>query len=107
VQGAALTRRRIDPVSVPLLPGSEFVEPGLRDLEAGLRTDAALVVLAAAPRLRRAGVAVPESDDELQASRRLYLSLAQQVGVAAHSRHHAMMRRVVSYASARARSHQR
>lgn len=89
------------------LPGSEFVEPGLRDLEAGLRTDEALVVLAAAPRLRRAGVPVPACEDELQASHELYRSLARRLGPGAHSHHHAMLRRVASYASARARAGER
>jgi len=86
------------------LPGAEFVEPGLRDLEADRLSDEALAVLAAAPRLRRAGLHVPSHADELDASRRLYVSLAAQLGDDAHGRHHAIMRRVASYASARARS---
>jgi len=91
----------VDPSS---LPGSEIVDPGLRDLEAGVLSEEALVVLAAAPRLRRAGVAVPGAHDEVTASHRLYLSLGRRLGDQAHSRHHAMLRRVASYAAARARS---
>jgi len=86
------------------MPGSELVDPGLRDLRAGVRSEEALVVLAAAPRLRRAGVEVPDVGGELDASHDLYVSLAQRLGNAAHGRHHAMLRRVASYASARARA---
>jgi hypothetical protein len=82
-----------------LLPGHEIVDPGLADLRAGVLSDAALVVLAAAPRLRRAGVEVPTGFDELAASRELYERLAAELGNRAHGRHHALMRRVVSYAA--------
>ena len=81
------------------LPGYEIVDPGLADLQAGVLSDSALAVLAAAPRLRRAGIAVPAGFDELGASRELYERLAIQLGDAALSRHHAVMRRVVSYAA--------
>jgi len=89
------------------LPGAELVEPGLRDLQEDKLSDEALAVLAAAPRLRRAGVPVPERSGEAGASRQLYLSLAGQLGDRAHGRHHAIMRRMVSYASARARARHR
>jgi hypothetical protein len=82
-----------------LLPGHEIVDPGLADLQAGVLSDHALAVLAAAPRLRRAGVDVPFGFDELMASHELYERLAVQLGNAAHSRHHALIRRVVSYAA--------
>lgn len=91
-------------MSTDRLPGAEVVEPGLRDLEADRLTDEALAVLAAAPRLRRAGLAVPAHPAEAGASQRLYLSLAERLGDRAHGRHHAIMRRLVSYASAHARS---
>lgn len=81
-----------------LLPGHEIVDPGLADLRAGVLSDEALVVLAAAPRLRRVGVDVPEGFDELSASHELYARLSARLGDAAHSRHHAMIRRVISYA---------
>jgi len=85
------------------LPGSEIVDPGLRDLHANVLSEEALVVLAAAPRLRRAGVSIEQDPRELEASHELYARLAQRLGVRAHSRHHAMLRRAASYASARAR----
>jgi hypothetical protein len=88
-------------------PGSELVEPGLRDLAAGVLSNEALLVLAAAPRLRRAGVDVPSGFDERGASARLYDRLCADVGVRAHGRHHALQRRVLSYAVARAREGRR
>lgn len=94
-------------MGVDRLPGEELVQPGLRDLEANRLSDEALAVLAAAPRLRRAGIEVPARAEEVGASQRLYLSLADRLGDRAHGRHHAIMRRVASYASARARSRDR
>lgn len=90
-----------------ILPGSELVDQGLADLCAGTLSDEALVVLAAAPRLRRAGLEVPTGGDELGASHALYASLRGTIGDRAHSRHHAMMRRVTSYAVAHARQRRR
>lgn len=84
------------------LPGAELVDAGLRDLAQNLLSDEALAVLAAGPRLRRAGVDVPERPDVPDASQRLYLSLGEQFGARAHGRHHAVMRRLTSYAAARA-----
>lgn len=97
-----LTDEEVRPVG--RLPGFELVDPGLSDLRAGRLSDEALVVLAAAPRLRRAGVEVPERPDVPDASGRLYESLAARLGAGAHSRHHALLRRAVSYAAARART---
>jgi hypothetical protein len=37
------------------LPGHEFVREGLADLEAGRKSESALLVAMAAPRLRRLG----------------------------------------------------
>jgi hypothetical protein len=44
------------------LPGSEIVDPGLRDLRAGVLSEEALAVLAAAPPLPRAGVSIEEDE---------------------------------------------
>lgn len=89
------------------LPGAEFVGPGLLDLQEGRISEDALAVLAAAPRLRRSGVAVPEHPKETAASMELYQRLAARLGDSAHGRHHAIMRRVASYATAHARSGRR
>ena len=42
------------------LPGGEILEGGLRDLEAGVRSVCALLVLIGAPRLVRHGIQIPE-----------------------------------------------
>jgi hypothetical protein len=89
------------------LPGSERVEPGLRDLAAGVRSEEALLVLLAARRLRRAGVVVPDGLGDPGASLELYGRLSARLGDGAHARHHAMLRRVTSYAAAYARANQR
>lgn len=78
------------------LPGGDVIRQGLADLEAGDETVAALLVSIGAPRLRRAGVPVPEStfpDPE----HRLYLRLAAEHSDSAHSRYNAWIRRLVSF----------
>lgn len=88
------------------LPGAEIVLPGLADLEAGHQSLNAVAVQAAAPRLRRAGLDAPSSDDGLPAAHRLYQQLSSQLGDGAHSRYNAILARVASFARAaeRARS---
>src|SRR2546422_10060055 len=49
----ALTLRRSDS---PPVPGQELVDQGLADLAEDLTTDCALLVLIAAPRLKRLGI---------------------------------------------------
>ena len=43
------------------LPGGEILEPGLRDLAAGVRSVCALLVMIAAPRLMRCGIQIPSA----------------------------------------------
>lgn len=77
------------------VPGEDLVRQGLADLEAGLETDAALLVSIGAPRLRRLGfdVASPFLDPE----HRLYAHIAQSGLDAAHARYNALLRRLVSF----------
>ncbi|HEX4622125.1 MAG TPA: hypothetical protein VH208_11210 [Myxococcaceae bacterium] len=77
------------------LPGEEWIDAGLKDLHQGAESAAALLVSIGAPRLQRAGVAVPQplSDPE----RRLYDLLAQEDPDSAHGRYNALIRRLVSY----------
>ncbi|MPZ19452.1 MAG: hypothetical protein GEV06_16270 [Luteitalea sp.] len=81
------------------LPGSELIERGLQELALGEETEAALLVLIGAPRLRRLGVDVPrlsvlaEKTPEL----RLYERLAASDPDSAHSRYNALLRRLVSF----------
>ena len=78
------------------LPGGDLVERGLRDLAAGRTSPESLLVLIGAPRLRRAGLAVPDVgiDDPEHA---LYRLLAAQDSAAAHSHYNALVRRLVSF----------
>jgi hypothetical protein len=78
------------------LPGGELIEQGLADLARGVESVEALLVSIGAPRLRRAGVPVPDPalrDPE----HRLYALLAAQEPDAAHSRYNALIRRLVSF----------
>lgn len=72
---------------------------GLRDLDAGVESPAAMVVAMAAARLRQVGVDVPATSVE-RPSHRLYGLLAREDRGDAHSRYNALVRRIVSYARA-------
>lgn len=78
------------------LPGADLVRQGLADLAQGVESVPALLVAIGAPRLRRAGVPVPDvaiSSPE----HRLYELLASAEPDAAHSRYNALLRRLVSF----------
>lgn len=78
------------------LPGGDLIAQGLADLERGEETVPSLLVSIGAPRLRRAGIPVPETtypDPE----HRLYLRLATEDSDSAHSRYNAWIRRLVSF----------
>lgn len=77
------------------LPGGDLIEGGLADLARGVESVAALVVAVGAPRLRRAGVRVPETPRDPE--HRLYALLSQDDADAAHGRYNALIRRLVSY----------
>jgi hypothetical protein len=78
------------------LPGGEFVREGLQDLGAGRESAAAMLVAIGAPRLRRAGLDVPDHGFE-HAEHRLYEILARAHPDSAHSRYNALIRRLVSF----------
>jgi hypothetical protein len=80
------------------LPGADLIREGLRDLENGVESVPALLVLVGAPRLRELGIAVEDpfpSDDYPE--HRLYDQLAADDADAAHSRYNALIRRLVSF----------
>jgi hypothetical protein len=83
------------------LPGGDLVHQGLADLERGVESIPALLVLTGGPRLRRLAIEVPivEPSDPLP-EHRLYQLLAETYGNAAHSRYNALLRRLVSFARA-------
>lgn len=77
------------------LPGGDLVREGLEDLQNGHETAPALLVAIGAPRLRRLGIAVPETSQDPE--HRLYALLARTEGDGAHSRFNALIRRLVSF----------
>jgi hypothetical protein len=86
------------------LPGGELIEEGLRDLAACRETDAALLVLIGAPRLRQLGLDVPPPPLEWSLpphdptpEHRLYQRLARSNADSAHSRYNALIRTLVSF----------
>ena len=83
-----------------LLPGEELVEQGLADLSQGRVTDCSLLVLIAAPRLRRLGIEIPDQTPPRPYEHELYARLAERLGDAAHSHYNSLIRRIVSYARA-------
>jgi len=86
-------------VDYAALPGGDLVGQGLDDLAKGVESVPSLLVSIGAPRLRRAGVPVPERtfDDP---EHRLYLRLAAEDSDAAHSRYNAWIGRLVSFENA-------
>ena len=86
------------------LPGHELVLTGIDDLERGVESQEALLVSIGAPRLRQAGIEVPEP--LASPEHRLYARLAAEDADAAHSRYNALVRRLVSLErAADARAH--
>jgi hypothetical protein len=86
-------------VSYEALPGGDLIEKGLSDLASSRETAEALLVSIGAPRLRAAGVPVPEKVFA-DAERRLYELLAREDADSAHSRYNALVRRLVSFEDA-------
>ena len=77
-------------------PGGSLVRQGLEHLAAGRDSNAALLVLVGAQRLRRLGIDVPLVAYP-QVEHRLYERLARSDALAAHSRYNALIRALVSF----------
>jgi hypothetical protein len=86
-------------VNYDALPGGDLVQQGLDDLARGAETVPALLVSIGAPRLRRAGVTVPETVFP-DAEHRLYVLLARDDSDSAHSRYNAWLGRLVGFENA-------
>lgn len=82
------------------LPGAELVEQGLADLARHEMTDFSLLVLIAAPRLKRLGIQIPDHSFVRPHEHRLYERLEDRLGNGAHSYYNSLIRRIVSYARA-------
>jgi hypothetical protein len=93
---ACAAHRYTRPVDITSLPGADLIRAGLDDAAAGRVTAASLLVTIGAPRLRRAGLIVPDlpiADPE----HGLYELLAADDSDAAHSRYNALIRQLVSF----------
>lgn len=77
-------------------PGEDLIAQGIRDLEQGHETVAALLAAIGAPRLRRIGFALP-SNIPSTPEHRLYEKLRVSDPDASHSRYNALIRRLVSF----------
>lgn len=86
------------------LPGAELVTVGIDDLRAGRDTQLSALVSMAAPRLRLAGLDVPDASGPGLSSHRLYELLADSDPHTAHRRYNALVGRVVSFARAAERA---
>lgn len=85
---------------IPLdLPGRDLFDVGVRDLAAHRESEEALLVALAAPRLRAAGLDVPETACQ-SPSHRLYELLSEKNPADAHSRYNALVGRIVSFSRA-------
>jgi hypothetical protein len=83
------------------LPGGDLIATGLADIRAGsLATPEALLVSAAAGRLRSAGVPVPTGAEDADATTKLYHALQPEHGNDAHGRYLALLRQLESFARA-------
>ena len=78
------------------LPGGALVDEGLADLACGRTSVASLLVSLAAPRLRREGVPVTNTQPDPEF--RLYRLLSSTEGDLAYARYNAYLRLIVSFA---------
>lgn len=85
------------------LPGEDLVRQGLDDLARKQMTDCSLLVLIAAPALKRLGVPIGEQPFPKPYEHQLFARLEQRLGAAAHSHYNSLIRRIVSYTHARER----
>lgn len=84
----------------PSLPGAELVVKGLADLEAARMTPEALVILIAAPRLVRLGMAFPQPPIGRDAELELYELLVRSGSPDPFSTYNGLLRRIDSFAAA-------
>lgn len=78
------------------LPGHELVITGLNDLKGGRKSIEAMLVAVGSPRLRRAGLEVPEVGIE-NPEHELFAMLASSDADSAHARYNALIRQLVSF----------
>ena len=83
------------------LPGGEILRNGLRDLQAGVRSIDALLVLVAAPRLTRCGIRIPQTGSPSELPEHdLFRRLSVDHGPEAYRHYRSLLRRLVSLENA-------
>jgi hypothetical protein len=87
----------VDASALSALPGADLVLKGLDDLQHGIESTEALLVQIGASKLRTLGLDVPAATSTVPPEHRLYTRLQEDSGAAAHSRHNALVRRLVSF----------
>jgi len=85
-------------MSYEAFPGGDLVDKGLVDLAENRESVESLLVSIGAPRLRLAGIPVPDNTFS-NPERRLYDLLASEDSDSAHGRYNALVRRLVSFES--------
>lgn len=86
------------PAVPPHLPGADLVAAGIAALRRRDFTVEALLVAVGAPRLRRAGLEIPDAAAELETPElALYAALRARGRGDAHSQYNALIRRLVSF----------
>lgn len=75
------------------LPGGDLVTKGLADLEQGHRTEEALLVLVARPRLRGLGISVPAVEIDAP-EYALYSAIEERCPQGAHTAYNSLIQRI-------------
>lgn len=78
------------------LPVENMIRDGLRDFAEGRESIGSLLVQIGAPRLRKAGVPLPDKVDG-DADRHLYNLLGKAHGNEAHAKYNSLIRELVSF----------
>lgn len=83
------------------LPGGEILRDGLRDLDSGVKSVAAALVLIARPRLAGHGIRVPDGEAMPHCpEHELYRLLVAEHGPEAYRHYRSLLRRLVSLENA-------
>jgi len=83
------------------LPGSEILTKGLKDLQEGVQSVDALLVLVAAPRLTRCGIQILQSSSRSELPEHdLFRRLSVEHGQEAYRHYRSLLRRLVSLENA-------
>jgi hypothetical protein len=95
VSGRSLSYNRPMDLESGHLPGADLIAEGIADLDAGIESNAALLVAIGAPRLSSMGLVIAGSVEGPE--HRLYERLALEDADSAHARYNALIRRLVSF----------